>query len=445
MNTKTPYRTIFRMTGLLTGLFPKGGARFLDRAVALSLGQRLLADRHMRKNRRILAGIGEFRRILVIGDLNIGDAVTLQAGVTALRDYFPAAEIEYVVNRFARPLVENNPEISRVWPVFTGTYFPESGDAQRIEEIVAGKNYDLIVNFCPSLRAERLPGARGKTIGYTALALRLIQGEHRPGAVNHIVYRTHRYIHDMLAPLREPQRERPFRGVNITVQDSALQRARDFLAYHEIRRDVPIVFYNPDASSPFTRIPYEQQEALLHGIVATGAVMLVGAGYTFKDIGMRLVAGLPPAVRRQVVIVPSLMPLDALAALIDFCDMFVSADTGPLHLAAARKVAQSGSYTFRNRTAVVSVFGATPAHMYGYDSSKPGFFPANQDAVSSCYVAGSRCRNITCINKAAKACRQVRCFEHLAVDDILADIHRHLDRVRRTHSRDRAAVGTLAV
>lgn len=443
MSIKTPYRALFTLSSLLTDLFPGMGARLIDRLVAALFGNRLLIQSGLKKNLRNLARVREFRRIMVIADLNIGDAVTLQSAITALRDFLPEAEIEYAVNRFARPLIEGNPEISRVWPIFTGTYFPDKNDFRRIGEIAAGRTYDLVLNFCPLFREDKLRGVNRNTIGYAALASQLIRDEQRPGTVNHIVYKTYRYVHDMLSSFRTPQRNRQFRGVSVTLQDSAVKRAEDFLAAADVPAGTPIVFYNPDASSPFTRIPFERQRVLLDGIAAMNVTVLVGAGHTARDIGSELVAGLSPLLRRRAVIVPSLMPLDAYTALIDLCDIYVTADTGPLHLAAARKISRDGGHIFRNRTSVFSIFGATPATLYGYDSLKPGFFAANQDAASACYDAQSRCRNITCINKMAKTCRDIRCFEQLDVNAILEDIQNVLGGNGAANHSHRGAIGSI--
>jgi len=106
--------------------------------------------------------------------------------------------------------------------------------------------------------------------------------------------------------------------------------------------------------------------------------------------------------------------------------VFISGDTGPLHIAAARKVSPTGRHPVRNRTAVLSFFGATPARLSGYDSSQPGFLAANQDAPSWTFVSRSPCRNITCLDKLYKTCRVVRCFEGLDLEGMVAKVGSHL-------------------
>jgi len=145
---------------------------------------------------------------------------------------------------------------------------------------------------------------------------------------------------------------------------------------------------------------------------------------------VRLVAAMPERVRGSLRIIPPELDLAAYVALIDYADVFVTGDTGPMHLAAARRHAASGGHRFRNRTAVLSLFGATVPRMSGYDSARPGYLPANQDAPSWCYVAPSRCRNITCLNKYFKTCRAVRCFEGVDVAGLADLVASHLRSVR---------------
>jgi hypothetical protein len=220
-----------------------------------------------------------------------------------------------------------------------------------------------------------------------------------------------------------------------TYSDAAIAGAARFAASVGLSPAAPVVMYNPDTASPFTLMPFDAQAALLGEIVArapTATAILLGAGHTARGIGERLLAALPTAVQGRVRIVPRSMPLDVYAALIDFADVFVTGDTGPLHLAAARRYARSGCYRFRNRTAVLSFFGATPPRMSGYDSSRPGYLPASQDAPSFCCQAVSPCRNVTCVNKLFKTCATPRCFEHVDVDGLASHAVAHLHSLRLT-------------
>jgi hypothetical protein len=164
-------------------------------------------------------------------------------------------------------------------------------------------------------------------------------------------------------------------------------------------------------------MPETMQADLLRALGEDGAFLLIGEGITDPGLGRRLRDGLPAAGARFSAVVPAAFPLEVYAALIDHCDLFISGDTGPLHIAAARKRTKDGPERFVNRTAVFSVFGATPPRMSGYDDLRPGFLPSGQDAPSVTFISGSPCRNATCVNKMLKTCSPPRCFASL---DVLA-------------------------
>jgi hypothetical protein len=193
----------------------------------------------------------------------------------------------------------------------------------------------------------------------------------------------------------------------------------------------PLVFLNPDGASPYTRIPELFQLQMLRGFIGMGAFVLLGKGKTDLGVGIRLRESLSANERNSTAIVPDWWPLETFAALIDFSDIFVSGDTGPLHIAAAWKNVKDGKNGFVNRTSVFSVFGATPSRMSGYDHFQTGYVPANQDAESHTFVSESPCRNITCLNKMMKTCEHLRCFESLDTQAILSTAGKVLAGKRR--------------
>jgi ADP-heptose:LPS heptosyltransferase len=427
MENRQPYGKLFALSSGVTDLFPKAGARLLDRAVTTVFGNRYYRDLLHRRNVQRLRYLREFSSILVIGDLNIGDAVNLQAAITALRDYFPEAEIDYTLNCFAKNLVQGNPEITRLWPVFTGACPPEREDFPRIEEIVALHRYSLILNFCPLFKESRLQREEDKVINYRELAAAVLSRQRSPTATGNIVYCSYRFVYDLFAAFLEQKRVHCFRGTRVTLADRAVRQAIDLMKKAGLLYAAsPVIFLNPDASSPCTRIPVPRLIELIFLLAGTGRPLLLGASRAVPGLEGKLLATLPPRLRLRCTIVPPSVPLDAYAALIDFADVYISADTGPLHIAAARKYSASGNYRFRNRTAVVSVFGATPERIYGYDSSRPGYFAANQDAPSFACSSVSACRNITCINKMAKTCAEPRCFDGLDTGMIVDRIQAYL-------------------
>lgn len=417
-------KLLFAASSRLTDLFPAFGARLLNATVRPIFGSRVLDAVNARRNRAIMQRVKSFRRFLVIPDIHIGDAVLTQPALTAVRDFFPDAEVDYVVNAAMAPLVEGHPEATRVLPAFTGGMFPSPADVAALREIIRKGRYDLCLSFSSLLDPDEQADAQQPFVSVMSRSATIVRNESDPSQINHFSYQDYLFVRDVLSMVARPVREECYQGTRTTCSDEAIEGARRFAAEAGVSPGAPVVMFNPDGASPFTTMPFPSQIALLESIVrdtSPDTTILVGAGHTAAGIGQRLIDALQAPLRAKVRIVPKSLPLDVYAALIDLTDVFVTGDTGPLHLAAARRFSRSGSHQFRNRTAVLSFFGATMPRMSGYDSSQPGYLPANQDAPSWCVLAESRCHNITCLNKLYKTCREVRCFERLEIDS-LADV-----------------------
>ncbi len=434
-------RIFFAGTSLLTDIAPVLGGRLLDWTIRPTYGSRTMSAVLEHGNRRTMKRMKGFRRFLVIPDIHIGDAVVMQSALIALRDFFPDAEIDYAINKSVGPLLDGNPDATRIMPIFTGGRMPSSADFKTLQDIIRQGRYDLCLNLCPFMEEKDLSDSIQPALRFMGHAPAIVHNENDSSQINHFSYQIYRFVRDMLSIAAQPIRPDSFRGVRTIHSDDAIELASRFMRDAGLSPHSPVIMVNPDSSSKFNLLPFDRQAELLRLLAGnTGAdtAILLGAGHTETGIGERLTDSLPSMVRSKVHIIPRSMPLDVYSALIDFADIFITGDSGPMHLAAARRYSRSGRHRFRNRTAVLSVFGATMPRMSGYDSVQPGYLPANQDAPSWCYQAGSPCRNITCLNKMFKTCGTVRCFEYVDVAGLADVAVSHLNRsVRRETAIDR--------
>ena len=440
MNKELLFNKGFHLSSLITDKFPRTGGKFLDITLKGILGNKRLFDSLEKRAHKSLKSVNNFDHILVASDLNIGDAVITQAGISFLRKLFPVAEIDYVIKRSAKILIEGNPEVSNLYPVYEGAPYPEDDDLRKLSAIAQGKPYGLVISFSPMIE-DAVFGDR-KVINYVSMAAKLVRNEKTGEGINNVVYQAYRFVRDVFEDSFPMNDDDIYRGVGVYLSDVAVELAQEFLSNFNHGDGERIVFFNPDASSDFTRIPFAQQIDLLKKLARKQCTILLGSGHVKKFIEYRLVGSLSRDEKKNVIIVPASTPLDMYAALIDSADVFISGDTGPLHISAAKKFQKNSGQSLRNKTAIYSVFGSTPPRIYGYDSEKPGFFPANQDAPSRIFIAESPCRNITCINKMAKTCKEVRCFQSLDIDGIVARVMNDLENVKSF--RDSEQVEILA-
>jgi ADP-heptose:LPS heptosyltransferase len=155
-------------------------------------------------------------------------------------------------------------------------------------------------------------------------------------------------------------------------------KARRTVAWIRARAGMPqgrgkLLMVAPDTSSVITRPP---TPLLAEGIADAlrrdhSLLVAILPGYTDVDAAPRLEQALLPTFPERVFLLPAEppSPLLELAALIDQCDIFVSGDTGVMHLAAATKrlaSAGGGECEPRNTVKIISLFGGTNPALHGY-------------------------------------------------------------------------------
>ncbi|HEY5039643.1 MAG TPA: glycosyltransferase family 9 protein, partial [bacterium] len=366
---------------------------------------------------------------LVLSDVHLGDAIVLQGSVAALRELFPKAQIDYAVKRSMEKILEGNPLFSNVIPLFTESPLPGKKDLESAKKLLAEGGYDICFNFCPFFQDGEFFPQDEKVLHFVTHGPHLVFNQWAKKEPNHFHFQAYEFIHQLLARFRSPDRPQSYRGPSIVLSDEAVEEAENFLEANHLKGPEPLLFLNPDTASPYTRVPSHYLAELLWGLSSLPGKVLLGASFSEPGAEQRLLNCLPSSFRTWVTVVPTSLSLPAYAALTDRADLFLSGDTGPLHVAAARKISKSGRHSFRNKTSVFCLFGATLAGFSGYASEDTLFCPAAQDAPSRVYVSESPCRNLTCLNKMYKTCKELRCFEFLDVEKILEDAGRFVETV----------------
>lgn len=412
---------LYKSISFFTEKFSRSGSGIIDALIFTLCGNPVPGSIVRMINRNRLRQTGNFKKICVLCDMNIGDAILVQGAILGLRDFFPDARIDYVINRTAKDLITENPEINGLFAVYSGSTIPTDNDIQAINEVLTRAEYDLVFNFCPFIsRRELAVSPRTKFINYHGVAAAVLRAAKDSQAKNHMLYQTHQFIRGLFSGLKDCG-GKDFRGGHIYLSESAVNGAEAFMKGSGLDPLRPRIFFNPDASCRFTRMPLDLQVELLKKLARLPINILLGAGHTKKNIEFALLEALPGE-GRNIAVVPAATSIDVYAAIIDLCDIYITGDTGPLHIAAARKHSGLKGHKFRNKTAIFSIFGATPPRIYGYDSHLHGFFPANQDAPSRVYIAPSPCRNITGMAKKFIACDPGCFFGSLDIEEIISDI-----------------------
>lgn len=346
------------------------------------------------------------RRFLIVRLSALGDVLHTLPAVLALRRAEPHARIDWLVEDRHAALLLGLDAIDRVvivprarwkgararpwrWPLVLR-------DLSRLAIGLVRARYDATIDVQGNLKsglASLLTGAPVR-YGFPSSDVR---------EANALLTTTHVRV----PPQAVHRADRAFAMMEAVV-GHPLVRARDRLAVdpegaawaeHELERaglrSVAFAVFHPGTSGfgSFKRWPAERFGRLARDLDATGrrVVVTVGPGEEALGAAVRAAAG-----ERAIVVAPPGLP--ALAALIARAAVFVSADTGPLHVAAAHGVP------------VVALFGPKDEATYG---------PYAVDAARAAVVTSA---DVPCRPCTLRRCPDPVCMTSIDVETVLARV-----------------------
>ncbi len=264
-------------------------------------------------------------KILVIRLTSMGDLVHTLPAVVALREAYPAAQIDWVVDRKWMPVLVGTPVVDRLIPF---DHRPVGRLLASLREVRAGA-YDMAIDFQGLYKSAVVAWRSGakRRVGYSFSAAR------EPLAV--LLYT------DRTAP---PELHAVDRGISLAVHAGA---HRPKTPQFPLRVPAPAVrsvnerliadgvgdyvVVNPGTSVGFKRWPAERYGELCRELHQRhGWRTIVVTGPREADLAETILRTSAPA---APVVMDTTLP--ELMALLASARAMIAADTGPLHLAAA--------------------------------------------------------------------------------------------------------------
>jgi ADP-heptose:LPS heptosyltransferase len=295
-----------------------------DRALSVASAIRGLAG-HRRPTDRP-------RRILLLRLERIGDLLMTLPAIAELRELAPRAEIDLVVGSWNLELANAVKAVSRV-EALDARWLARGAGGMGLASLVLSarrwraRRYDLAINFEPDIRSNLLVAASGArwTVGYAS-------GGGGPALDCALEYDPRSHTADnasrLIAAVFGRRSAAPYTP-SLTIPDSAKRAAAARLA----AAPGPMVGVHVSGGRAI-----KQWDASRFGEVAgrlaaeTGAtIILTGTAddRPLVDVVKRALTG------RRVIDLAGDVDLVTLAALLERLDLFLTGDTGPMHLAAA--------------------------------------------------------------------------------------------------------------
>ena len=283
-------------------------------------------------------------RILVRGPNWIGDAVMCEPAVAALRRRFPDAEVTLVVKPAVAELFTGHPAVSQILVYEDRGQHGGLTGKWRLAQALRRGRFDLAVLFQNAFEAALLAFLAGipRRYGYATDGRRLLLSEpvSRPGrgAFPHQV----QYYLGMLRQLGCDQTAGPPRLVLFHEEETAMARR---LAASGISGAEFLIGVNPGSTYGGAKrwLPERFAEAADRLAGQFNAKVLIVGARGEEPLAQSIAA----RIRAKTVVLSGKTSMRELMAAVKRCSVFLTNDTGPMHIAAAFGVP------------VVAVFGPT--------------------------------------------------------------------------------------
>lgn len=287
----------------------------------------------------------KIHRILIRATNWVGDAVMSMPAFEAVRENFPKSHIAVLARPWVAPLYESHPAANEVISYTRGYgYWKDFSEFLRVIRFVRSLRFEMAVLFQNAIEAAliaRLAGIKIR-IGYNTdgrgflLSHSVVRGKE--------VLKLHQ-VEYYLTVLRALGWDAPTKDPGLRASPESVTRARSLLSSRGIQDHDLVVGLSPGAAyGPAKRWPVERFAAIGDRAIRDwGAKVVVIGTEKEKALGETLISATAPG----AVNFCGMTGIGDALALIKRCRLFVSNDSGLMHVAAALKVP------------TVAIFGST--------------------------------------------------------------------------------------
>ena len=279
-------------------------------------------------------------RILLTRTDRIGDVVLSTPAIKAVRDAYPDSHIAFLTRPYAKDIVEGNPYLDEV------IVYDKYGKDKSLSGTVGfafelkKKKFDLAIMLHPTNRVHLMAFLAGipKRVGYdrklSFLLTKRAPHTKETGRMHEVDY--------TLDLLRRTGIETQDKELFVPVQENSMREVDRLLEEYHVGKDALLVAINPGASCPSKRWLPENFAKVSDALAGSlKARIIIVSSMENKEFAASVARGM----KYEPVNLAGRTGVAALTALISKCRLFISNDSGPVHIACAVG------------TPVISIFG----------------------------------------------------------------------------------------
>jgi heptosyltransferase-2 len=295
-------------------------------------------------------------RILVVQPNWVGDAVMATPTLRALRDLYPQAHISYLMRRYVKPMYTGTPWADKLITYRTGRTKAKAGKGQFFDlaaRLRAGK-FDLAIVLPNSFKSALICKMAGidRIVGYERdgrgflLSDKLLPPKDKGKFIPTPIVKYYLGIANYLGAQKRDYK------LELFITDSERREAEQVLGRAGVETDsngkspAPLILLNPGAQYGVAKVWLPEYYAQLADrlIEEMGATVLISTAPRERAIVDRISRHMKHA---AIDLARAGCTLGSLKEIVRRCDLMITNDTGPRHIAAAFDVP------------VVTIFGPT--------------------------------------------------------------------------------------
>ena len=279
-------------------------------------------------------------RILLTRTDRIGDVVLSTPAIKAVRDKYPDAYIAFMVRSYAKDIVDGNPYLDEV--IVYDKYGKQKSLISTIFFALGlrKKKFDLSIMLHPTNRVYLISFLVGipKRVGYDR-KLSYLLTKKVPHVKQEGKKHESEYTLDLLRAIGIDTKEKE---LFVPVHEKDIEKIEEFFSEYHIGNDVKLVAINPGASSRSKMWPSRNFAKLADKLAKEfkARILIVS-----NDVNREAANVMARAMKYEPVNLIGKTTVGELVALLSKCNLFISNDSGPVHIASAVE------------TPVISIFG----------------------------------------------------------------------------------------
>ena len=278
------------------------------------------------------------KKILIVRTDRLGDVILSTPVIENLRKNFPKSYIAFMCRPYTKDALEGNPYLDEVLVYDKYDQHKNLGGTIEFVKMLRKKKFDWAIILHPTNRVHlvtflaTIPVRIGWNKDMSFLLTKKIPHTKQQGKKHEMEY--------TLDILRELDIPVVSKDLYFPIQPQAEQKVDEILNNYGIEKEERFVVIHPSASCPSKRWPDKSFSELVSMIKDHLKLnVIVIAAPTEKQHGQKIIE------ENDVIDIRGKLPIAQIAVLLNKTTLFISNDSGPVHIAAAFK------------TPVISIFG----------------------------------------------------------------------------------------